>query len=90
METERNVSPGGDAVEGRKPEARLLVWLCRSHSTVKIISAFEKYQLKSSHPLNLNGHTETHSEASASPSVPPHAKTLPFKEKKDAAHASFP
>lgn len=57
METERNVSPGGDAVEGRKPEARLLVWLCRSPSTVKIIPAFEKYQVKSSHPLNLNGHT---------------------------------
>lgn len=56
METERNESPGGDAVEGRKPEARLLVWLCRSHSTVKIISAFGKYQLKGSHPLNLNGH----------------------------------
>lgn len=77
-------------MEGRKPEARVLVWLCRSHSTVKIISAFEKNQMKSSHLLNLNGHTETHCQASASPSVPPHANTSPLKEKKDATHASFP
>lgn len=90
METERNASPGGEAVEMGKPEARLLVYLCRSHTTVKIISAFEKYRLKSSHPPDLNGLTETHSEPAASTAVPPLANTLPLREKKDASHASFP
>lgn len=76
-------------MEVGKPEARLLVCLCRSHAAVKIISAFEKYILKSSHPLDLNGHMETHSKPAASTAVPPPASTLPLKEK-DATHASFP
>jgi len=88
METERNTSPGGEAVEVGKPEARLLVCLCSSHATVKIISAFEKYHLKSSHPPDLNGLVETHREPAASTAVPPLANSLPSKEK-DATPASF-
>lgn len=76
-------------MEARKPEARLLVCLCRSHITVKTISAFEKYQLKSGHSPDLNGHMEMRSKPAASTAVSPLAKISPLKEKKDATHASF-
>lgn len=90
METERDASPGGGAVEVGEPEARLLVCLCRNHTTVKIILTFEKYWLKTSRPLDLNGHMETHSEPAASTAVPALTNTLPLKEKKYATYASFP